>query len=73
MDAMRKAADKFASRAIPPEAVAKVVVKALRSKRPKTRYLVGTDARIQAALVKVVPDGLRDALVTSQLGLPKKK
>ena len=73
MDAMRKAADKFASRAIPPEAVAKVVVKALRSKRPKTRYLVGTDARIQAALVKVIPDGLRDALVTSQLGLPKNK
>jgi hypothetical protein len=73
MDAMRKAAHKFASRAIPPEAVAKVVVKALRSKRPKTRYLVGTDARIQAALVKVIPDGLRDALVTSQLGLPKNK
>ncbi len=73
MDAMRKAADKFASRAIPPEAVAKVVVKALRAKRPKTRYLVGTDARIMAALVKVIPDGLRDAIVTSQLGLPKKK
>ena len=72
MDAMRRAADKFASRAIPPEAVAKVVVKALRAKRPKTRYLVGTDARIQAALVKVIPDGLRDAIVISQLGLPKK-
>ncbi len=73
MDAMRKAADKFASRAIPPEAVAKVVVKALRAKRPKTRYLVGTDARIMAALVKVIPDGLRDAIGTSQMGLPKNK
>jgi NAD(P)-dependent dehydrogenase (short-subunit alcohol dehydrogenase family) len=40
--------------------VAKVLHKALVSKRPKTRYLVGRDARMAAFLVKFLPDRLRD-------------
>jgi NAD(P)-dependent dehydrogenase (short-subunit alcohol dehydrogenase family) len=45
---------------IPAIEVAKVLHKALVSKRPKTRYLVGRDARMAAFLVKFLPDRLRD-------------
>ena len=70
MAAMREAAAKFERAAIPPTAVAKAVAHALTAKKPRTRYLVGRDARIQAALVKVVPDRMLDLLIVRQLGLP---
>lgn len=56
---------------IPPERVARAVAHALTSRRPKTRYLVGADARIQAVASVVVPDRLMDRLVAKQLRLPK--
>ena len=51
--------------------VADAVEHALTAKRPKTRYLVGMDARIQATAKKWLPDRLVDRLTRSQLGLPK--
>jgi NAD(P)-dependent dehydrogenase (short-subunit alcohol dehydrogenase family) len=48
---------------IPPVAVARVVHTALVAKRPKTRYLVGRDAKMGALLVKFLPDRVRDWLV----------
>lgn len=51
--------------------VADAVEHALTAKRPKTRYLVGRDARIQATAKKWLPDRLVDRLTRSQLGLPK--
>ena len=36
--------------------VAAVVEHALFSRRPKTRYLAGADARVQALLVRWLPD-----------------
>ncbi|MEX2247579.1 MAG: SDR family oxidoreductase [Dehalococcoidia bacterium] len=71
VDAVRKAAVEFADRGIPPDAVAKFVAHALTAKTPKTRYIVGRDARLQAALVKIVPDRMRDRLVAGQLKLPR--
>jgi len=56
--------------AIPPEAVARVVLHALTASRPKTRYLIGTDARVQAAAT-LLPDQLRDYLMVKRLRLPK--
>lgn len=73
IEAMRKASTKFEKRAIGPEAVAKAVAHALTAKNPKTRYLVGMDAHIQALLATVVPDRARDWLVAQQVGLPKKR
>jgi len=67
-----EATKEAAKRGIPPDAVAKVVQHALTAKRPKTRYLVGTDARIQAAAATVLPDRLRDRLIQMQLGVGKK-
>ena len=49
--------------ASPPEAVGQAVIHALESSRPRTRYVVGRDARIRLALARLLPDRLMDALV----------
>ncbi len=46
----------------PPEKVAKAVAHALTSDRPRARYLVGADARMQLALDKGLPTALVDRL-----------
>jgi NAD(P)-dependent dehydrogenase (short-subunit alcohol dehydrogenase family) len=60
-------ARKAEERGIEPDRVAKVVEHALTASRPKTRYLVGTDARVQAMLRRFLPDRLMDRLVASQM------
>jgi NAD(P)-dependent dehydrogenase (short-subunit alcohol dehydrogenase family) len=70
--ALRIFADETAKRGIPAAEVAKAVAHALTARKPKTRYIVGTDARLQAVLAKFVPDRLRDGLIARQLKLPKK-
>ena len=45
-----------AERGIPPEKVAKAIAHALESSRPRTRYLVGLDAKVQARLQAADPD-----------------
>jgi NAD(P)-dependent dehydrogenase (short-subunit alcohol dehydrogenase family) len=65
--AAAEGARKAEKRGIPPDKVAKAVEHALTSSRPKTRYLVGVDARIQATVRKWLPDRLVDRLVASQM------
>lgn len=57
--------------AIGPEAVATAVRHALTAPHPKTRYLVGTDARIRATMQNVLPDRWQDWLLTRILKLPR--
>ena len=71
IDSMRKAAKEIGDAGIPADEVAKVVEHALSAKKPKTRYVVGRDARIQAIAKKIVPDRQMDRFVSSRLGLPK--
>jgi NAD(P)-dependent dehydrogenase (short-subunit alcohol dehydrogenase family) len=59
-----------ARRAIPTDAVVQAVLHALTAKRPKTRYLVGTDAKIRAIMVKWLPDRLQDWILKKVLQLP---
>lgn len=54
---------------IEPVEVAKAIEHALTSARPRARYLVGTDAKIQAGLVRLLPQGARDELVRRVLKL----
>ena len=61
--------EQTAQRGAPPEKVARVVVHALTASRPRTRYLVGADARVTATLAKLIPDRLRDRLVARASGL----
>jgi NAD(P)-dependent dehydrogenase (short-subunit alcohol dehydrogenase family) len=65
--AARAGALRNAARGMPPDQVAAVVARALTARRPRTRYLVGTDARV-AAMVARLPDRVRDRLLLSQSG-----
>lgn len=67
--AVRKAARKAEAEGIPPERVAEVIAKALTADRPRTRYLVGRDAKINARVRKLVPDRLFDRLIAREVGL----
>lgn len=68
---VRKAVERAAQRAIPARVVAKAVAHALSAARPKTRYLVGLDARLRAALAAWLPDRVQDRLLTWVLKLPR--
>jgi NAD(P)-dependent dehydrogenase (short-subunit alcohol dehydrogenase family) len=61
------AAGKAGERGIAADRVAKAVEHALTASRPRTRYLVGVDARVQATVRKLLPDRLLDRLVASQM------
>lgn len=50
-------------RGLPPSAVAEVIGMALTARKPKTRYLVGRDAKMRAAIAKRVPDRVMDSLI----------
>ena len=49
------------------DVVAKVIGKALTVHRPRTRYLVGRDAKVQAAMAKILPDRVMDRLILRAL------
>jgi NAD(P)-dependent dehydrogenase (short-subunit alcohol dehydrogenase family) len=59
----RKAVADLAARGIPPEKVARVIEHALCARRPRTRYLVGIDAKVQARLKVVIPNRIFDRVV----------
>lgn len=50
-------------RGVSPEQVADAVVDALETTPPRTRYLVGRDARLRALIARLVPDRLADRLL----------
>lgn len=68
--AVKKAVVDAGRRAIAPESVVQAVVHALTAPRPKTRYVVGWDAKVRALMVKLMPDRLADQLLISVLKLP---
>lgn len=55
--------------AIPPDNVAYAITHALTAVRPKTHYLVGLDARVQALMAWLLPPRLRDAIILRVLKL----
>ena len=70
MEAMKQAIVDTAERGIEPEKVAKVIAKAIGSSRPKTRYLVGTDAKIMKRAKGVIGDRNLDKLMRRSMKLP---
>lgn len=66
--AIRKGIEMQDKHGIDADSVAAAVEHALFSSRPKTRYLVGRDARIQSALVRLLPDTAREAIVRKFAG-----
>ncbi len=67
--AYREVARQTAARGIPPEKVAKAIAHALSARRPRTRYLVGADARAQATFNRLLPDRVVDRLISRFTGL----
>ncbi|MDZ8186108.1 MAG: SDR family oxidoreductase [Nostoc sp. ChiSLP02] len=69
MNIVRQKMQAIASRGISPDIVAQAVVHALTAKQPKTRYLIGQDAKIQAVLKHILPDKLHDQIILYSMGL----
>jgi len=58
----------FARRSAAPRATVARVVHALESSRPRARYVVGVDARLQELGRRLVPTSIREALVAFAIG-----
>ncbi|MDP5338766.1 MAG: SDR family oxidoreductase [Nodularia sp. (in: cyanobacteria)] len=69
MSAVRQKVGTIASGGISAEIVAQAVVQALTAKRPKTRYVVGQDAKIALLLKYLLPDQLYDRVMLYSMGL----
>ena len=63
--ALQRARDAAAT-GVPPDQVAEVITKAITVPRPRTRYLVGRDAKITARLVALLPDRVLDRMIGSR-------
>jgi NAD(P)-dependent dehydrogenase (short-subunit alcohol dehydrogenase family) len=70
LEALRKAAAYSERTAIPPDAVVAAVVHALTAPKPRTRYVIGGRAKMQAAIARWLPDRTRDRLIARFLRLP---
>jgi NAD(P)-dependent dehydrogenase (short-subunit alcohol dehydrogenase family) len=64
---LRGQAEHLGVKGEPPEAVARIVVSALTAPTPRTRYVIGRDARIQALLGRALPGRAMDALLAAVL------
>jgi NAD(P)-dependent dehydrogenase (short-subunit alcohol dehydrogenase family) len=51
-----------------PIAVAEAIGEALTASRPRTRYLVGRDAKMRAVMARVLPDRVMDRMIGRALG-----
>jgi NAD(P)-dependent dehydrogenase (short-subunit alcohol dehydrogenase family) len=65
----RKVVKQTAERGIAPDKVAVAIEHALTDSRPRTRYLVGIDAKVQARLKPLLPARLFDRIVARAMGL----
>jgi NAD(P)-dependent dehydrogenase (short-subunit alcohol dehydrogenase family) len=71
IDAIRRESEKNRTEGVPPQEVAEAVAHALTADRPKTRYLVGRDAKMRAPVAAVLPDRVLDAAIARAIGQRK--
>ncbi len=64
---IRAMAQRLGEEGDPPEAVARIVATALITARPRTRYVVGRNARIQAAIARALPGRAMDKLLAKRI------
>ena len=72
IDAIQKLSRKNATDGVPPQEVADAVAHAITADKPKTRYLVGRDAKMRGPMAKVLPDRVMDAAIGRALGQRKR-
>jgi NAD(P)-dependent dehydrogenase (short-subunit alcohol dehydrogenase family) len=66
--AVRRVSRKLGERGIPPDRVAVRIEHALTARRPRSRYLVGLDAKLQARAKIVIPTRVWDRIVARMIG-----
>jgi NAD(P)-dependent dehydrogenase (short-subunit alcohol dehydrogenase family) len=71
LDRIRHEVEKNKTNGVPPSEVAEAVAHALTAAKPKTRYLVGRDAKIRARVAQVLPDRMMDAAIARAIGQRK--
>lgn len=71
IEALKKAATQAERGAVAPIEVARAVAHALMAAKPRTRYVIGREARIRAVIARFVPDRVRDGIVAKSMHLPK--
>jgi NAD(P)-dependent dehydrogenase (short-subunit alcohol dehydrogenase family) len=64
----RKTVEGVAGRGIPPERAARAIGHALTARRPRARYLIGIDAKLQARVRHLIPTRLFDRIVARATG-----
>jgi NAD(P)-dependent dehydrogenase (short-subunit alcohol dehydrogenase family) len=69
-DRLKEVTIETADRGIDPGAVARVIEKAIRKRRPKARYIVGRDAKMMARTQSLVGDKNFDRLVSRAMKMP---
>jgi NAD(P)-dependent dehydrogenase (short-subunit alcohol dehydrogenase family) len=69
---IRKTTARIQKQVAPVEKAADAVLTALTAARPKPRYVVGIDARVQIALRAALPTRTADALFARLTGVPSK-
>jgi NAD(P)-dependent dehydrogenase (short-subunit alcohol dehydrogenase family) len=68
IEALRRETVKISEQTgIEPREVAEVIGRALTAKKPRTRYLVGREAKIRGAAARVMPDRMMDRAIVKQL------
>ncbi len=72
MEGVGRTASRSEHEGIEPEAVARVVERCLTKRRPKARYLVGSDARLAGRISRLVPARLQDEATLRYMGLPRR-
>jgi NAD(P)-dependent dehydrogenase (short-subunit alcohol dehydrogenase family) len=65
--AVRRAAHNLGEDGLPPQEVAEAVGRAVTARRPRTRYVIGREAHVQAVLARLLPDRAFDALIRRAL------
>ncbi|HET8975756.1 MAG TPA: SDR family oxidoreductase [Solirubrobacterales bacterium] len=70
LEAMKDTIRTTAERGIPPEKVAEVISRVIGSDNPKTRYLVGRDAKLAKRLSTLLGDKVLDRLMRRSMKLP---
>ena len=71
IEAVRSAFRGMEKGAVPPERVAKQIHHALTARRPRVRYLVGPDAKVQSLLIRILPARLRDGMLKRMVKYPR--
>jgi NAD(P)-dependent dehydrogenase (short-subunit alcohol dehydrogenase family) len=72
IEGARKAIPRIRKLAADPDGVARAIERALTARRPKARYAVGANAKIQAMLAAISTTPMFDATVSRGTGIPRK-